>query len=310
MEYQKINTLFKRDSKNIIIPSQYTCEEFNYLKNNLWECTEKVDGTNIRIYVTMEAGEGENSWIYSVTIKGRTKRAQLPSRLVKKLESIFFEVDWAKVFPTLTPVDTVCIYGEGYGAGIQKCGRRYISNDVNFILFDVKFNERWLKRKDCEDIAKKCNINIVPLIGYMTIPQAIEFVKKGFKSKISEDKDLNAEGLVLRTTCGLRFRNGERIITKIKTCDFDKFEAVYGDNPKPQKVEVTVSITLSKTVEVKVKDYTTKEKIDEEGNHGISYDYSECDLKQAVIDQIPLPTDIGQFDDWNEDDFAVNLEDL
>ena len=32
MEYPKINTLFKRDDKNIIIPSQYTCEEFNYLK--------------------------------------------------------------------------------------------------------------------------------------------------------------------------------------------------------------------------------------------------------------------------------------
>ena len=309
MEYQKINTLFKRDGKNVIIPSQYTCEEFSYLKDCLWECTEKVDGTNIRIYVTMEAGEGKDSWIYSVTIKGRTNRAQLPSKLVKKLESIFFKVDWVKVFPTLTPVDTVCIYGEGYGAGIQKYGGRYISNDVNFILFDVKFNEWWLKRKDCEDIAKKCNINIVPLIGYMTIPQAIEFVKKGFKSKISEDKDLNAEGLVLRTTCGLRFRNGERIITKIKTCDFDKFKAVYGDNTKPQKIEVTVSITLSKTVEVKVKDYTAKEKIDEEGNHGISYDYSECNLEQAVRDQITLPNSIEEFNDWTEDDLAVELED-
>ena len=68
---------------------------------------------------------------------------------------------------------------------------------------------------------------------------------------------------------------------------------MYGDNPKSQKVEVTVSITLSKTVEVKVKDYTAKEKIDEEGNHGISYDYSECDLKQAVRDQVTLPNSIG-----------------
>ena len=229
MEYQKINTLFKRDAKNVIIPSQYTCEEFNYLKNNLWECTEKIDGTNIRVYVTMEAGEGEDPWLYGVTIKGRTDRAQLPGKLVKKLESIFMKIDWAKIFPELTPTDTVCIYGEGYGAGIQKCGGRYISNDVNFILFDVKFNEWWLKREDCEDIAKKCNVDIVPFIGYMTIPQAVEFVKNGFKSKISEDKDLNAEGLVLRTTCGLRFRNGERVITKIKTCDFEKYKAKYGD---------------------------------------------------------------------------------
>ena len=77
MEYPKINTLFKRDDKNIIIPSQYTCEEFNYLSNCLWECTEKVDGANTRIYITMEAGEGEDPWFYGVTIKGRTDRTKL-----------------------------------------------------------------------------------------------------------------------------------------------------------------------------------------------------------------------------------------
>lgn len=230
MEYPKINTLFKRDDKNIIIPSQYTCEEFSYLKDCLWECTEKIDGTNIRIYITMEAGEGEEPWFYGIIVKGRTDRAIIPPKLLKKIESIFFKVNWAKVFPSLTPEDTICIYGEGYGSGIQKCGKDYISDDNNFILFDVRINDWWLRREDCEDIAKKCNINIVPLVGYMTIPQAIEYVKKGFKSSISENKDLDAEGLVLKTPNGLLARNGNRIITKIKHCDFTKYKAVYGDN--------------------------------------------------------------------------------
>lgn len=235
MEYQKINTLFKRDAKNIIIPTQYTCNEFEYLKDVPWECTEKIDGTNIRIYVTMEAGEGENPWLYGVTIKGRTDKANIPTHLQKKLESIFYKVDWAKVFPELTPEDVVCIYGEGYGNKIQAVGNRYIKDDVNFILFDVKYNDWWINREGCEDIANKCNINIVPLIGYMNIPQAIEFVKNGFKSKISEAKDLDAEGLVLKTPFGIKFRNGERIITKIKHCDFKKFKAVYGDNSNPKQ---------------------------------------------------------------------------
>ena len=30
MEYPKINTLFKRDENNIIIPSEYTLSEFEY----------------------------------------------------------------------------------------------------------------------------------------------------------------------------------------------------------------------------------------------------------------------------------------
>ena len=48
-EYQKIQTLFKRDEKNIIIPDQFTYPEFEVLKDLKWECTEKIDGTNIRI---------------------------------------------------------------------------------------------------------------------------------------------------------------------------------------------------------------------------------------------------------------------
>ena len=233
MEYQKINTLFKRDGKNVIIPSQYTCEEFNYLKDCPWECTEKIDGTNIRIYISREY-DGEDDWLYGISFMGRTNNSTIPEHLNLKLQQIFYRVDWKNVFPSLMPGDSVCLYGEGYGNKIQK-GSSYISNDVDFILFDVKYNNWWLERKNCEDIANKCGIKIVPIIGYMTIPQAVEFVKKGFKSKISEDKDLNAEGLVLRTTCGLRFRNGERIITKIKYCDFEKFKAVYGDNLNPKQ---------------------------------------------------------------------------
>ena len=49
MEYPKINTLFKRDENSIIIPSEYTLPEFEYLKYCPFECTEKIDGTNIRI---------------------------------------------------------------------------------------------------------------------------------------------------------------------------------------------------------------------------------------------------------------------
>lgn len=96
----------------------------------------------------------------------------------------------------------------------------------------------------------------------------------------------------------------------------------------PKKVEVTVSITLSKTVEVEVNNYTSEEEIDEDGNHNIYYDYSNCDLEQAVRDQITLPNEaynklyhavfltedykamknIEDLKDWIEDDFAVNLE--
>ena len=68
-----------------------------------------------------------------------------------------------------------------------------------------------------------------------TIDEAIDFVRKGFKSTIAENPDYDAEGLVLKTTDGLMTRRGERIIFKIKTCDFKKYKAKYGtDAPVEQ----------------------------------------------------------------------------
>lgn len=228
MEYQKINTLFLRDEKKVIIPSSFTCDEFEYLKDCKWECTEKIDGTNIRIYISREY-DGEDDWLYGVSFMGRTNNSTIPEHLNLKLQQIFYRVDWKTVFPSLMPGDSVCLYGEGYGNKIQK-GSSYISNDVDFILFDVRYNNWWLERKNCEDIANKCGIKIVPIVGYMTIPEAIDLVKKGFKSSISEDKNLIAEGLVLKTPQGLLSRDGKRIITKIKHNDFVKFKNVYGQD--------------------------------------------------------------------------------
>ena len=74
---------------------------------------------------------------------------------------------------------------------------------------------------------------------------------------------------------------------------------------KPKKVEVTVSITLSKTVEVEVDDNTTEE-INEDGIYSTIYNFDNCDLEQAVRDQIDLPS--KKYSDWSEDDFVVNLE--
>lgn len=224
-EYQKIQTLFKRDERNIIIPDQFTYPEFEVLKDLKWECTEKIDGTNIRIELA-SSGNSEDGIIMS--FKGRTDKAIIPEHLLTKLNWLF---DREHLMEALNITDetqncNITLYGEGYGAKIQK-GGNYISNDVNFILFDVKIDKWWLDRESIKDIANKLGINAVPLMGYMTIPEAIEYVKKGFKSTIAENKDYDAEGLVLKAPCGLLKRDGERLITKIKTIDFRKYQLAY-----------------------------------------------------------------------------------
>lgn len=51
------------------------------------------------------------------------------------------------------------------------------------------------------------------------------------------------------------------------------------DNPE-REIEVTVSVTLSKTVKIKVSDYSiTDSGKDEDGEYFEDIDYSKCDLK-------------------------------
>lgn len=61
------------------------------------------------------------------------------------------------------------------------------------------------------------------------------------------------------------------------------------DNPE-REIEVLVSVTLSKTFKVKVSDYTIIDSgKDEDGNYFEDIDYSECDLKSTVEEQVVLP---------------------
>jgi hypothetical protein len=61
--YQKINTIFMRDAKNVIMPyDPFTEPEFEYLRGLKWRGEEKIDGTNMRIEVTKE-----EVWDYPVS---------------------------------------------------------------------------------------------------------------------------------------------------------------------------------------------------------------------------------------------------
>ena len=52
-EYHKINSIFQRDERGRFT-KKYSIPEFEYLKDNIWTGTEKVDGTNIRIMINNE----------------------------------------------------------------------------------------------------------------------------------------------------------------------------------------------------------------------------------------------------------------
>lgn len=213
-QYHKIQTIFKRDPETkmkTLLQNKFSLPEFEYLKNNEWIFTEKVDGTNIRVKF-----DGKN-----ITFGGKTDNAQIPNQLVNKLNELFLPLqdefkDIFTIDPALERKPQICLYGEGYGAKIQKGGGNY-RQDQSFVLFDVKIDDWWLLRKDIEEIAHKLSIEVVPIIGHGTLFDMVEVAKKGFNSKWG---NFTAEGIVARPLIELKSRNDKRIITKIKHKDF------------------------------------------------------------------------------------------
>jgi hypothetical protein len=209
-EYHKIDTVFKRDPETkfkTLLFGEYSQESFAYLAQNEWVFTEKVDGTNIRVLIAPVILGGD------ISFGGKTDSAQLPATLVIRLDTRFRTQRSLlnEMFP-----NGACLYGEGYGAKIQKGGGNYRA-DQDFVLFDIKVGEWWLQRTDIEGIASRLGCDVVPIIDRGTLRYMVAKVKDGFKSAWG---DFLAEGIVARPTVELKNRDGSRIITKIKHKDF------------------------------------------------------------------------------------------
>lgn len=204
--YPKIQSLFKREDNGKLIVGDYSKEEFEYLKDNLWHVTEKIDGTNIRIM-----WDGER-----ITFNGRSDRAQLPSRLAMKLAG--YAENYIPQFKAAFGTTPACLYGEGFGLGIQK-GACYIADGVDFVLFDILIGKWWLRQPDVTEIASSIGFRRAPVFNSTTLDKAIEMVNDGFQSYYGP---FFAEGVVLRPLCELQCRDGSRLITKLKHSDFQR----------------------------------------------------------------------------------------
>jgi hypothetical protein len=172
--------------------------------------TEKIDGMNIRIILHDDG---------SVNYFGRTDRAQLPGTLITYLYDKLSPEIIRTNFPPLTKT---ILFGEGYGAGIQKGG--CYRPDPAFRLFDVlviNSREWWYDWSDVETKAAQLGIETVPVIGYdLEMREAISLVPGASYVAAREGSGLiTAEGIVARTNPVLFNRYGERVIWKLKVTD-------------------------------------------------------------------------------------------
>jgi hypothetical protein len=207
IEYNKIETLYKRDMEGTkkLLEGEFRNPTVEFLKDNVWQFTEKVDGTNVRIF-----WDG-----HSVQFGGRTDKAQMPAPLVNHLNSVFGTSEAEQIFEEKFGETPVILFGEGYGPKIQSGGN--YRNDVSFIMFDVLIAGNYQPRESVEDIAKAFGVDVVPIIFEGTIQEGVDFVKTNPDSTMGTAK---MEGLVGRPKIEMRDRCGKRVIVKIKWEDF------------------------------------------------------------------------------------------
>jgi RNA ligase len=211
-EYHKIETLYVRDEKtHKVDPSQLKNRTYSLIKS--WLFTEKIDGTNIRV-IWEPATISEESPPEMLRFAGKSDNAQIHPDLINWMRENVSIEKLRGIFPSMTAV----IYGEGYGAGIQKGG--LYSPIKKLIVFDVLVDGKWwLSWENTCDVAGKLGLDVVPFLGEMTLEEATAMVRTGFPSRLN-DGQMRAEGLVGRTAEALFDKKGHRLIVKLKTKDF------------------------------------------------------------------------------------------
>lgn len=250
--------------KNKIILGDFSYPEAAYLFNNDWEITSKIDGTNSKIVFFPSRGEimvggktdkassqsGQFEYLQGIANKinpilceifpkESAKFAPVKDKETNKVK--YWELDPYRFCDTETIIPTkegqyevsleeipIYIYGEYFGKGIQKCGHRYIKDGNDFLVFDIRQQGWWLPKDKRDEMCKILGLDTVPYIGTMTLADAEEMVSNGFTTKFegASDPTLLEEGVVARPVVPILCANGDRVIVKVKYCDYVEYERV------------------------------------------------------------------------------------
>jgi hypothetical protein len=245
--------------QNKIILGDYSDDYMGYIKDLKFDCFSKIDGTNSKIVYFPSTGEcfcgGKTD---SADIVGTGQKAFLDAEIerIKPILAELFPPGSAKFAPMMNDKNQIIaehlgvngerfsssngtfddkgvfvvsaeevpvyIYGEFFGKKIQ-AGGNYDKDKNRFSIFDICMQGWWVPIDMLYSYAERLGLDVAPYIGVMTIPEAEEMVKRGFKTLVPNvsNPDYLEEGIVARPVVPIKDPRGKRIIVKIKSCDYN-----------------------------------------------------------------------------------------
>ena len=249
--------------RNKIILGAFSNIEAKYLFDCMWEAYSKIDGTNSKIAFFPSTGEikigGKSDNAESIHGQFETLNkiaSKIQPALVRmfpketarftpvksketnkpkywnigefKDENITVEPNMTGRYECMLEEVPVYIYGEYFGKGVQKVGGRYVKDGNDFLVFDIRQQGWWLPRDKRNALCFELGLKSVPYLGYMTLRQIEEMVMNGFTTKYDNaaDPTLIEEGIVARPVIPLCDGRGNRIIVKVKYCDYIEYKRV------------------------------------------------------------------------------------
>lgn len=235
--YSKIIAPFERENakSKYVTEGKWSKPEFKMLQDIKWSWTQKIDGTNVRVFWNGD----------KVEIFGHTDKTQFNERTMTWLKNTFCTPEAETVFEDLYGENPVNVFGE------------FVSKDTNqnygypngaFFVFDVQSetSKCFWGRDAVKTVAERFNVFAVQELLVGSIREAVKFVK--IANKVWNKEFINSgavygfdasdephiyyvenplgkyplEGLVGRPYFEeLRNNKGERVITKVKCKDFE-----------------------------------------------------------------------------------------
>jgi len=201
--YGKTYNIFGRsEDGRTIARGEYSRPEIRYLADSSWIFEEKVDGTNIRLIISDDG---------TLEVRGRSDRATVPAGIEDAIRRALPGRD-ELVAAKLTGI---CVYGEGYGPGIQTGGK--YREDRAFVGFDVRTAAGlWCRRDAVQGICAALHLDTAPVVGVGRLQFGVDLVTRGLQSTYGP---FFAEGLVARPAALLLGQSGDVVKCKIKHRD-------------------------------------------------------------------------------------------